>query len=117
MPMGWTRRGRRRTRSDKAEGRLASIQKVSLWLDFRNLAIAHSILLIVDALMGIGHACGHNLIAISGCAAALGVAAALKKHNIAGKIVLLGTPAEEGGGGKAELLALDAYKGMDACLM
>ncbi|KAJ9103064.1 hypothetical protein QFC21_002486 [Naganishia friedmannii] len=71
----------------------------------------------MDALMGIGHACGHNLIAISGCAAALGVAAALKKHNIAGKIVLLGTPAEEGGGGKTELLARDAYKGMDACLM
>lgn len=72
---------------------------------------------VVDALPGIGHACGHNLIAISGCAAAIGVAAALKKHNIAGKIVLLGTPAEEGGGGKTKLLAAGAYKGMDACLM
>jgi metal-dependent amidase/aminoacylase/carboxypeptidase family protein len=79
--------------------------------------IAHNVLQTVDALMGIGHACGHNLIAISGCAAAIGVATALNKYNIAGKIVLLGTPAEEGGGGKTELLALGAYKGMDACLM
>lgn len=71
----------------------------------------------VDALAGIGHACGHNLISISGCAAAIGVAAALKQHNLPGKFVLLGTPAEEAGGGKNELLARDAYKGMDACLM
>lgn len=71
----------------------------------------------VDALPGIGHACGHNLIAISGCAAAIGVAAALKQHDIPGKVVLLGTPAEEGGGGKTKLLAAGAYKGMDACLM
>jgi metal-dependent amidase/aminoacylase/carboxypeptidase family protein len=71
----------------------------------------------VDALPGIGHACGHNLIGISGCAAAIGVAAALKQHDIPGKVVLLGTPAEEGGGGKTKLLAAGAYKGMDACLM
>jgi metal-dependent amidase/aminoacylase/carboxypeptidase family protein len=32
-------------------------------------------------------------------------------------VVLLGTPAEEGGGGKTELLALGAYDGMEACLM
>jgi metal-dependent amidase/aminoacylase/carboxypeptidase family protein len=71
----------------------------------------------VDALAGIGHACGHNLIAISGCAAAIGVAAALREHDIPGKVVLLGTPAEEGGGGKTELLALGAYDDMEACLM
>lgn len=71
----------------------------------------------MDALAGIGHACGHNLIAIAGCAAAIGVAAALKKHSIPGKVVLLGTPAEEGGGGKTKLLAEGAYEGMNACLM
>lgn len=71
----------------------------------------------VDALAGIGHACGHNLIAISGCAAAIGVAAALNEHGVPGKVVLLGTPAEEGGGGKTKLLAKGAYEGMDACLM
>lgn len=103
----------------KVEELSASIRKVRFcWISlFVDLGTAYSTLPLVDALMGIGHACGHNLIAISGCAAALGVAAALKKHKLPGKIVLLGTPAEEGGGGKTELLALDAYKGMDACLM
>jgi hypothetical protein len=46
----------------------------------------------MDALPGIGHACGHNLIAIGGVAAALGVRAALEKHDIKGTVILLGTP-------------------------
>ena len=46
----------------------------------------------MDALPGIGHACGHNLIAIAGVAVACGVKAALDKYDIAGSIVLLGTP-------------------------
>jgi len=71
----------------------------------------------MDALPGIGHACGHNLIAISGIAVACAVKAALEKHDIPGTIVLLGTPAEEGGGGKVELLKLGGYEGIDACLM
>ncbi|KAI0321513.1 hypothetical protein OF83DRAFT_1051107, partial [Amylostereum chailletii] len=71
----------------------------------------------MDALPGIGHACGHNLIAISGVAVALAVKAALLKHDIPGKVPLLGTPAEEGGSGKAILLEAGAYEGMDACLM
>ncbi|KAF7328508.1 Aminoacylase 1-like protein 2 [Mycena venus] len=45
-----------------------------------------------DALSGIGHACGHNLIAWSGCGVALAVKAALEAHDIPGKVVLLGTP-------------------------
>jgi metal-dependent amidase/aminoacylase/carboxypeptidase family protein len=56
------------------------------------------------------------LIAISGVAAALSVAEALVKHDIAGRVILLGTPAEEGGGGKLSLLKAGAYKNMDACL-
>ncbi|PCH37522.1 hypothetical protein WOLCODRAFT_134580 [Wolfiporia cocos MD-104 SS10] len=71
----------------------------------------------MDALPGIGHACGHNLIAIAGVAIALAIQAALTTHGIPGTIVLLGTPAEEGGGGKAILLEKGAYTGMDACLM
>lgn len=71
----------------------------------------------LDALPGIGHACGHNLIAISGVAAALSVAEALEKHDVPGRVILLGTPAEEGGGGKINLLQAGAYKDMDACLM
>lgn len=46
----------------------------------------------MDALPGIGHACGHNLIAIGGVAAALGVRAALEKSGKAGTVILLGTP-------------------------
>ncbi|PPQ81021.1 hypothetical protein CVT26_002902 [Gymnopilus dilepis] len=71
----------------------------------------------MDALKGIGHACGHNLIGISGVAVAIALKAAMEKHNIPGKIVLLGTPAEEGGAGKVKLLEAGAYKGMDICLM
>jgi amidohydrolase len=71
----------------------------------------------MDALPGVGHACGHNLIAIAGVAVALAIKAALIKHNIPGKVVLLGTPAEEGGQGKVILLEKGAYKEMHACLM
>ena len=46
----------------------------------------------MDALPGVGHACGHNLIGISGVAVACSIKAAMEKHDIAGKIVLLGTP-------------------------
>ena len=63
-----------------------------------------------------GHACGHNLIASSGVAASLSVAEALVKHDVAGRVILLGTPAEEGGGGKLNLIQAGAYKPMDACL-
>ncbi|KAG2132805.1 hypothetical protein DEU56DRAFT_441588 [Suillus clintonianus] len=71
----------------------------------------------MDALPVIGHACGHNLIAISGVGVALAIKSALETYNVPGTVVLLGTPAEEGGGGKIILLERGAYKGMDACLM
>ena len=88
----------------------------------------------MDALPGIGHGCGHNLIAISGVGVALAVKAALQAHDISGKVILLGTPgmkfplstqdaidlgcaAEEDGGGKAILLQRGGYKDMDVCLM
>lgn len=71
----------------------------------------------MDALKGIGHACGHNLIAIAGIAAAVATARLLEAYDIAGKVVLLGTPAEEASGGKAYMLKRGAYEGMEACLM
>ncbi len=46
----------------------------------------------MDALPGIGHGCGHNLIAIAGVAVAIAVKAALIEYDIPGKIILLGTP-------------------------
>lgn len=57
-----------------------------------------------DALEGVGHACGHNLIATASIAAFLGAVAALKKFKIPGRVRFLGCPAEEGGGGKIKLI-------------
>ncbi|KAJ8079541.1 hypothetical protein PM082_011128 [Marasmius tenuissimus] len=71
----------------------------------------------MDALLGLGHACGHNLIAVSGCGVAIILKAALEATNTPGKIILLGTPAEEAGGGKIILLDRGAYDEMDLCLM
>ncbi|KAL0244087.1 hypothetical protein I308_105350 [Cryptococcus tetragattii IND107] len=71
----------------------------------------------LDALPGIGHACGHPLIAVAGVASLLGLRKAMLRYNIAGRIILLGTPAEETGGGKLKLLQANAYEGMDVCMM
>ncbi|PCH36423.1 hypothetical protein WOLCODRAFT_28550 [Wolfiporia cocos MD-104 SS10] len=71
----------------------------------------------LDALPGVGHACGHNLIAMAGVGVALAIRTALIGHDVPGKIILLGTPAEEGGGGKINLLSGGAYEEMDACLI
>ncbi|OJJ56722.1 hypothetical protein ASPSYDRAFT_47999 [Aspergillus sydowii CBS 593.65] len=70
-----------------------------------------------DALPNIGHACGHNLIASASLAGFLGVVAALKASGAPGRVRLLGTPAEEGGGGKLHLIDNGAYKDAAACLM
>ncbi|MGH3532044.1 MAG: amidohydrolase, partial [Mycobacterium sp.] len=55
-----------------------------------------------DALPGIGHACGHNIIAASAVGAALGLAEVADELGLT--VALLGTPAEEFGGGKVLLL-------------
>lgn len=68
-----------------------------------------------DALPGIGHACGHNIIAASGLGA--GLAAAEVAEELGGRLLILGTPAEEGGGGKLRLLDGGAFEGVDAALM
>ena len=68
-----------------------------------------------DALPGIGHACGHNIIAAAGLGA--GVAAAEVADELGGRLVLLGTPAEESGGGKIRMLRAGAFEGVDAALM
>jgi len=68
-----------------------------------------------DALPKIGHGCGHNLIA----AASLGAAMALRRilGAEAGGLVLVGTPAEEGGGGKVRLAEAGVFEEMDAAMM
>ena len=68
-----------------------------------------------DALPGIGHACGHNIIAASGLGA--GLAAAEVVDELGGSLLILGTPAEEGGGGKVRLIDAGALEGVDAAIM
>jgi amidohydrolase len=68
-----------------------------------------------DALPGIGHACGHNIIAAAGLGA--GLAAAALAAEAGGQVLVLGTPAEEGGGGKIPLVREGALDGVDAALM
>ncbi|RBA21175.1 hypothetical protein FPRO05_07489 [Fusarium proliferatum] len=70
-----------------------------------------------DALPGIGHACGHNLIALSSITAFVTAAKAAVELGILGRIRILGTPAEEGGGGKIRLLDAGAFEGAAAALM
>ncbi|XP_076078636.1 xaa-Arg dipeptidase-like [Mytilus galloprovincialis] len=71
-----------------------------------------------DALPGIGHACGHNLIAEAGVAAGLGIKAALgKMENPFGRITVLGTPAEEGGGGKIDMINAGVFDNIDIAMM
>jgi amidohydrolase len=67
-----------------------------------------------DALPEIGHGCGHNLIAMVGLGAGLGVQANMK--DLPGRLVVIGTPAEEGGGGKIKLLEAGVFDGVDICL-
>ncbi len=68
-----------------------------------------------DALPGIGHACGHNIIAAAGLGA--GIAAAAVAERCGGRVSILGTPAEEGGGGKVFMIRAGAFDDIDAALM
>jgi amidohydrolase len=68
-----------------------------------------------DALEKIGHGCGHNLIAASSLGAAIALKESSNDHK--GSFVIVGTPAEEGGGGKARLADAGVFKGIDMALM
>jgi amidohydrolase len=68
-----------------------------------------------DALPGLGHACGHNLIGTSAVGA--GLAAKTVVPELGGAIQVIGTPAEEGGGGKAYLVDAGVFDGVDAAMM
>ena len=68
-----------------------------------------------DALPDIGHACGHNIIAAAGLGA--GLAAASIAAEEGGRLALVGTPAEEGGGGKELMLRNGAFSDADAAMM
>lgn len=68
-----------------------------------------------DALPAIGHACGHNVIATAGLGA--GLALARVAEDLGGSVTILGTPAEEGGGGKIVLAERGAFDGVDVAMM
>ena len=68
-----------------------------------------------DALPGIGHACGHNLIAMASVGA--GVAARAVLPETGGTVLVIGTPAEEAAGGKVLMAARGAFDGLDAAML
>lgn len=68
-----------------------------------------------DCLPGIGHACGHNIIAASAVGAGLAVAAVAEEMGVT--VSVIGTPAEEGGGGKILMLERGAFEGIHAAMM
>jgi amidohydrolase len=68
-----------------------------------------------DALAGLGHACGHNLIAAAAVGAGLAMKPVLGK--LAGSIQVVGTPAEEGGGGKALMVDAGIFDNVAAAMM
>jgi amidohydrolase len=68
-----------------------------------------------DALPDVGHACGHNIIAASSLGAAIGLAAVADDLNLT--VTLFGTPSEEGGGGKIDLINAGYFKDVHAAMM
>jgi amidohydrolase len=68
-----------------------------------------------DALPGVGHACGHNIICTAGLGAALALAPLVDELGL--KLSLLGTPAEEGGGGKIGFIEGGFFEDVHAALM
>jgi amidohydrolase len=68
-----------------------------------------------DALPGVGHACGHNVIAAAAVGAGLGLLPAAGEMGF--QVTVLGTPAEEAGGGKVDLILAGAFEGVDAAMM
>lgn len=69
-----------------------------------------------DALPGVGHGCGHNLIAIAGVGAGIGLAAAIAELDGSGRVDVFGTPAEEAIGGKVIMANAGVFQGIDAAM-
>ncbi|WP_226985966.1 M20 family metallopeptidase [Brachybacterium sp. FME24] len=72
-----------------------------------------------DALPGVGHGCGHNVIAVMGLGGFLALAAlaTAEPSAVPGRVVFLGTPAEEGHTGKEYMAREGAFEGLDAAVM
>jgi len=68
-----------------------------------------------DALPDVGHACGHNIIAASSLGAAIGLASVAEELDVT--VILLGTPSEEGGGGKIDLINAGYFDDVHTAMM
>src|SRR6185312_15158558 len=83
--------------------------------DFGSGALVVGVCAEYDALPGIGHACGHNIIAASAVGTALALAEVADELGL--RVALLGTPAEESGGGKALMLQAGAFDDVALAVM
>jgi amidohydrolase len=70
-----------------------------------------------DALRGLGHACGHNLIGTASAGAGIALAHSLERAGVAARVTVVGAPAEEGGGGKIPLCRDGVFDTSDAVLI
>ncbi len=70
-----------------------------------------------DALPDLGHGCGHNLIGAASIAAAYAVRKLLEETGTHGTVLVVGTPAEEGAGGKVVMIRERAFLRVDAAMM
>jgi amidohydrolase len=68
-----------------------------------------------DALPGVGHGCGHNIIGTASCAAGIALAPLLEETG--GTVLVIGTPAEEAAGGKVYMAARGAFDGLECAMM
>lgn len=71
-----------------------------------------------DALEGLGHGCGHNIIGVTSCGAAIALSKVIE--DVGGEIIVFGTPAEEGGdngGAKVSFINEGVFDGVDVCMM
>ena len=68
-----------------------------------------------DALPGVGHGCGHNIIGTASCAAGIALRPLLEETG--GTLMVIGTPAEEAAGGKVYMAARGAFEGLECAIM
>jgi amidohydrolase len=68
-----------------------------------------------DALPGVGHGCGHNIIGTASCAAGLALKPLVAETG--GTVLVVGTPAEEAAGGKVYMAARGAFEGLDCAML
>jgi amidohydrolase len=68
-----------------------------------------------DALPGVGHGCGHNIIGTASCAAGIALRSLIEETG--GTLMVIGTPAEEAAGGKVYMAARGAFEGLECAIM